>query len=213
MKARRSFWSYAKIQHLISAIIRGKTFFIKKNSLKDKVLLNVGCGPHVNSSFVNLDYYWMPHIDVCWDITKNKYPLENESLNGIYTEHCLEHISLDDFIKNVAEFYRMLRPGGSIRIVVPDGELYFTIYNKKLNGEDIKMPFEQDYISPMARINGLFRKYGHKFIFDFETINIVLKQAGFKNIKKEKYNIGRDGNLLIDTDWREIESLYVEATK
>ncbi len=111
------------------------------------------------------------------------------------------------------EFYRILKPGASLRLVVPDGELYMRIYVQKLKGESVTMPYEEGYISPMARINGLFRKYGHQFIADFETFEKVLRDAGFEDVKKETYRNGRNDQLLIDTDWRELESLYVEATK
>jgi predicted SAM-dependent methyltransferase len=176
-------------------------------------LLNVGCGDFIYPQFINLDYVWRQGIDICWDITKKPYPLADGSLDGIYSEHCLEHIPLPACEKNLAEFYRLLKPGGSIRIVVPDAELYFTIYNRKLNGEKIAMPYEESYISPAARINSLFRSYGHEFIYDFETFHILLDKAGFKNIRKEKFMEGRNKDLLIDTDWRQVESLYVEASK
>jgi len=65
----------------------------------------------------------------------------------------------------------------------------------------------------MHRINGIFRNHGHLFIYDFNTISIILKEIGYKDIKKEKFNSGRDNYLLQDTKERELESLYVEASK
>jgi predicted SAM-dependent methyltransferase len=160
-----------------------------------------------------MDYFWMPHIDICWDITKLPYPLENNSVEGIYTEHCLEHIALDDFRLNIQEFYRVLSPGGKVRIVVPDGGMYFNLYSAKYRGEHVEIPFESSYISPMARINGLFYKYGHKFIPDEHTLKILLENAGFQNVQRRSYMTGQDARLLVDTDWRAIESLYIEASK
>jgi predicted SAM-dependent methyltransferase len=208
----RKLTSYAKVQIGISQIIRGSSIFINKNRIKDKLMLNVGCGPNPRKDFINLDYNWSPDIDICWDITKKKYPIKNQSLEGIFTEHCLEHISLQDCQKNLSEFHRLLKPGGTLRIVVPDGELYVDIYQRKKNGENIKMPHEQGYITPMARVNGIFRNHGHKFIYDFDTFKILLEKADFRNIKKEVFMKGRDPRLLIDMEWRSDESLYVEAT-
>lgn len=66
-----------------------------------------------------------------------------------------------------------------IRIVVPDGELYFDIYQKKKLGDDIKLPYEELYMTPMARINGIFRENGHLFIYDFLSMKMLLEKAGF----------------------------------
>jgi len=213
ISARRGITSYAKVQKVISALIRGKRMFVNKKNIRALKLLNVGCGPYIYPQFINLDYHWMPGISICWDITKKKYPLSSGSLEGIYSEHCLEHISLPDCRKNLEEYYRLLKPGGTIRIIMPDGGLYFNIYNKKLNGEKAAMPYDESYISPMARINGLFRNHGHMFIYDFETLRILLENAGFKDIRRASYREGRNKDLLIDTDWRAVESLYVEASK
>jgi predicted SAM-dependent methyltransferase len=194
-------------------VTRSHAIFVNKDRIRDLKLLNIGCGPNIYPQFINLDYSWQPGINICWDITKKPYPLSNDSLDGIFTEHCLEHISVPACQKNLEEFHRLLKPGGTLRIVVPDAEIYYTIYNKRLNGEKIAMPYEESYISPNARINGLFRNHGHQFIYDFETFRIMLQKAGFKDIKKEKYREGRNPALLVDTDWRAVESLYVEASK
>jgi predicted SAM-dependent methyltransferase len=127
----RKITSYGKVQVAISNIIRSKGLFINRKRIRDLRLLNIGCGEHVYPQFVNLDYFWRPGINICLDITKKGYPLPDNSMEGVYTEHCLEHIPLSAGEKNLKEMYRVLKPGGTVRIVVPDGELYFTLYNKK----------------------------------------------------------------------------------
>jgi predicted SAM-dependent methyltransferase len=150
---------------------------------------------------------------VCWDIVKRAYPFPENRFRGIYTEHCLEHIDLDDLKKNLAEFYRLLKPGGRVRVVVPDGELYLDLYQKQKQGENVKMPYQEFYVSPMARINGLFRNHGHQFIHDFETFRILLAEVGFKDIAKCSFMQGVEPILLKDSEYRRNESLYVEARK
>lgn len=209
----RKFSSYAKVQYVVSFLIRGNTAFNRTRKNGTTKLLNVGCGPNPRPEFINLDYLWNPNIDICWDIAKKPYPLPSASLEGIYTEHCLEHIEFKNMKENLREFYRLLKPEGVLRVVMPDGEIYLDIYQRRKQGSKELMPYEEGYISPMARINGIFRNHGHKFIYDFETMKRLMEEVGFKDIKKCSYRSGRDQRLLIDQEWRQVESLYVEATK
>ncbi len=100
-----------------------------------------------------------------------------------------------------------------IRIIVPDGEIYFDIYQKQKMGEDVKLPYEESYMTAMARINGIFRENGHLFIYDFLSMKTLLEKAGFKKITKLEFQVGNNSDLLLDTEIRKIESLYIEAYK
>jgi predicted SAM-dependent methyltransferase len=209
----RSFTSYTKVQIAIGALIRGRSMFVHPNKFSELKYLDVGCGPFVNTdTFVNLDYEWRPGVQVCWNL-QQLLPFPDTRFQGIFTEHCLEHLSLEDGARVIAEFHRVLMPGGRVRIVVPDGELYFDFYKRQKAGETVKMPFQEFYISPMARINGLFRNHGHQFIYDFDTFEVLLSKAGFKEIRKCAYKTGIDPVLLKDSEYRSNESLYVEAVK
>jgi predicted SAM-dependent methyltransferase len=204
---------YSKYGRFISSLIRNNPLFFSRKRIKTLEYLNVGCGDNMPDNFINVDFSWSQKVDICMDITKRKYPVKDNSLKGIYTEHCVEHITLDQFEQNVKEFYRMLKKGGILRIITPDGAIYFDIYEKRKNGENVKMPYEEGFITPMARINGIFRNHGHKFIFDFETAQKILEKTGFKNIRKESFKSGKDNNMLLDTEYRAFESLYVECEK
>ncbi len=210
---KRKLTDYTKVQVFIGRLIRGKKTFIKHKRIKNLDYLDIGCGPNTNKNFVNLDYSWDPNIDVCWDLTKNELPFSDNRFNGVFTEHCFEHISFEHFKRAMKEIYRVLKPGGTLRLIMPDGELYLDIYSKRKNGENLKMPYEEGCISPMHRINGIFRDHGHKFIYDYATVKLVLEDSGFIQIKKEQFNQGIDKQLLRDSANRAIESLYVEATK
>jgi hypothetical protein len=43
---------------------------------------------------INLDYHWRPGIDICCDITRG-LPLPDTYVRGIFSEHCIEHISFE----------------------------------------------------------------------------------------------------------------------
>ncbi len=210
---KRSITDYGRTRSLISRLIRGKGLFINKGRIKDKVLLNVGCGILPVKEFINLDFYWHPEIDVCWDITKKKYPFKDATIEGIYTEHCLEHIPFEKCLENFKEFYRLLKKDGTLRVILPDGEIYCSLYLQKKTDERIIMPYGENESTPMISINRIFRSHGHQFIYDYETLEFLLKQAGFANVRREQFRTGNDERLLIDSPERIIESLYLEAQK
>jgi predicted SAM-dependent methyltransferase len=206
----RSVLSYSKVRRAIGPIMRA--FPIRKKPALG-AYLNVGAGPHGRSDFFNIDYDYHPGIDLFWDLNK-PLPIASNSVGGIFTEHCLEHLPLATTRKVLSEFHRIMMPGAPLRVSVPDGELYIRRY---ADGE--AMPFweqetgtDSDW-TQMQSVNLLFYGHGHRYIYDFQTLRRFLAEAGFAKIERSDFRIGRDPRLLIDQDARRCESLYIEATK
>jgi len=205
----RSITSYAKVRALIGHVVRGRTIFMKLKT--SGLVLDVGCGPNNAGQKINLDYSWHPGIDVCCDITRGLPFLPDNYAGGIFTEHCLEHIPFGAMRVVLREFYRVLQPGGSLRIVVPDLGIYIEKYVNKR-----PMPYEEGdrgagVYSPAVSINRIMHSHGHQFIYDFETMKLLLEQSNFVQIQKLKCGEGRVAYL--DTSSRQVESLYIEAVK
>jgi predicted SAM-dependent methyltransferase len=212
---RRSIWSYNKVQRLVSAIIRNRRVFM--NLKTEGLYLDVGCGPNIITSNINLDYAWHPGVDVCSDITRG-LPLDDSYVGGIYTEHCIEHIPFESALFVFREFHRVIRPGACIRIFVPDFEIYVDKYNQFRKTGEMSMPYAsedpiQGIYSPAMSVNRIFRAHGHQFIYDFATLSTMLIKVGFIEITKRSFGCGGDPNMIFDTPDRAIESLYVEARK
>jgi predicted SAM-dependent methyltransferase len=202
--------SYAKIQMTIAWALRNRKVFATLP--KHGAYIDIGCGPNRADAFYSIDYCWRPGLDLCWDVTRG-LPFAAEFVRGIFTEHCVEHITYNDFVNLAREFHRVLLPGGTARIIVPDGELYVRQY---LEGGPI--PYGQDDMvsgiyTPFMSVNRIFYEHGHRFIYDFETLHAILTRIGFRNVERSAFRQGRDPRLLIDAENRAIESLYVEATK
>tara|TARA_R110002072_G_scaffold241723_1_gene400591 strand:- start:494 stop:1177 length:684 start_codon:yes stop_codon:yes gene_type:complete len=217
----RPITSYTKFHQLynrfITPLIINKKIFVSSSLTNGKEYLQVGCGYNIYPDFINTDIEWKPSV-IPWDISeikKNNYPIQNDILTGIYTEHCLEHIPFESVKDNLKEFYRILKPGGTVRIAVPDGELFIDLYNRYRKGEtvDFPKPDNRPEPTPMISINRIARSHGHLFMYDFETFKHLLEEAGFKDVIKETFRHGRNQKLLVDSDLRRDESLYVEATK
>lgn len=208
--------SYSKVQALVAALIRNRRWLINDSRIRNKTYLDIGCGLNTHSHFINLDYCWHTGIDVCWDLTA-PLPLKSQSLQGIFSEHCLEHLPLGVADALLGECRRLLRKGGVLRLIVPDGQLYLENYAKYHAGlRHIEQPYQNNLVykginTPILSVNDVFRGHGHLFIYDFDMLRQLLEQHGFTEIKRESFGSGRDPALLLDTAHRAVESLYVEA--
>lgn len=218
----RSWTSYAKVQTLIGACLRNRSFQIRASRVRGKAYLNVGCGANAQPAFLNLDYTWHPGIDLCWDIRQG-IPLASGSMQGIFSEHCLEHFSLPTVRFVLQEFRRLLQPGGTLRLVLPDAGLYLRLYAQRLAGElSPPFPYEEadrrcGLSSALVSVNRLFyldrdSSAGHRCMFDAHLLAELLVEAGFQEVACCTFRRGRDAKLLIDSEARQIESLYCEAT-
>jgi predicted SAM-dependent methyltransferase len=174
--------------------------------------LNIGCGKKPKPHTINLNYEWYPFIDLTWDITK-PLPLSDGSLKGIYTEHVLEHLPFQMIPRILRDWFRVLEPGGGLRILVPDAELYLKTYVEVKGGKPATFPYHDLLKTPMMHVNRVFRDFDHLFAYDFETFERILKEVGFGNIQRVDHNKGLDENLLLDSDERECESLRIECVK
>ena len=173
--------------------------------------LNAGCGPNIVPGFMNIDCYWRPGI-LCWDLTR-ALPFGDSSLKGIYSEHCLEHLTYEDAGKALREFRRVLSPGGHLRVVVPDVELYIDLYVRARSGEKVVLPCQEELQTktPLFALNRIMRDHQHLYAYDFEAMRQLIEQAGFHSVTRTTFGSGSDPKLLIDTPERACESLYVEA--
>lgn len=85
--------------------------------------LNIGCGYHyINSEeWVNLDFSKTGEVVIASNLLSG-IPFGDNYFDLVYHSHVLEHFSKDDGIKLIQECYRVLKPGGIIRIAIPNVE-------------------------------------------------------------------------------------------
>ena len=108
---------------------------------------------------------------------------------------------------------------------MPDGGLYLDRYHAWKTGDRTPFPYvdpqgqrdlEEDSrygFTPMMAVNRIFRGYEHRCAWDFETFERLLDHVGFTVIKKVSFRQGSDPVLLIDSETRQPQSLYVECRK
>jgi len=78
--------------------------------------LNLGCGNTRKERYIGVDIAKKGTADIVCDLNK-AMPFRYNSIEEIYMSHVLEH--LDDPVKTMEELYRILAPGGMLKLVLP----------------------------------------------------------------------------------------------
>lgn len=102
-----------------------------------KKYLNVGCGSHFVSSdeWTNLDFVSTSEQVIAHNLLSG-IPFPDNSFDLVYHSHVLEHFSKEDGKRLIEECCRVLRPGGIIRIAIPNLEEIAKNYLKYLELSD-----------------------------------------------------------------------------
>jgi predicted SAM-dependent methyltransferase len=132
----------------------------------------------------------------------NGLPLGNDSCDALYCSHVLEHLSLHDFRIALKNSYRILRPGGLFRCVVPDLEYLARNYLDSLNvkpdtasidfiGRGTLLGTERRVRSMKTAVVAALGNSRHLWMWDHESLASELRHAGFKNVRRAIYNDSR----------------------
>ncbi len=179
----------------------------------DPVYLNLGSGPRGldRDHWGNIDGFADQNVHFVFDFGRG-LPFQNDSFDGVFCEHVIEHFTYEDVVRLCSEIARILKPGGVARIVVPDAERIVRTY--------IDDPAKlADYrglagLIAMQVVNELFRqRYEHQLLCDWETMQRLLGEAGLAEAARCQPGAGRCADLLIDDEKYGWESLFAEAAK
>jgi predicted SAM-dependent methyltransferase len=176
---------------------------------KRNLKLNVGAGPNVKPDWVNIDLGAPNTISL--DM-RERLPFDDNSCSVIYSEHFFEHLEHPiDTGHFLAESLRVLEPGGMWTAGVPDTEWPLLDYAgtaKDSYSTHAPTWHPKECVTKMDHINYHFRQAGeHKFAWDYETFELYLRNAGFRNIRRRPFDKATDELR------RELGTLYVEAIK
>lgn len=152
--------------------------------------LEVGAGWNTRPGWLATDLN--PPADLACmklDATKS-FGIPSESFDFVYSEHMIEHISFQEGLNMLEECNRILKPGGTIRIVTPSiGFLTRVISSDRGLLEDRYKIWSVETFIPGAPaitnaffLNNFVRQWGHTFIYDRETLELALRLSGFEQI-------------------------------
>jgi len=81
--------------------------------------LHLGCGTKYLPGFLNIDGNLFNKIDLWLDV-RNGLPFPSNTVDSIYSTHMFEHFYPDELQLLLRECLRVLKPGGGIRLIVPN---------------------------------------------------------------------------------------------
>jgi SAM-dependent methyltransferase len=223
---------------------------MKKAEKIHRVLVNLGCGPWAKKTcWQDYDGSWNvlasrlpfglgclarkllghkslgfpPHVRYL-NITK-RLPFADQSVDAVYFSHVLEHLHLDEGRRLLAECYRILKPDGIIRVLVPDTEYFLNNYLSKVSLLDAVACIELNkilgYRELTCRGNLLKRLYvsasdfhSHKFMYDRLFLKKCLLDVGFSSIEEIHFSRSRIPEIAdVEIEHRAAKGIGFEAVR
>lgn len=182
------------------------------------VYVNLGSGGWLLPGFLHLDLYGGAAEVIRWDCCAG-LPFGDGSARGIRVEHFVEHVEPRQHLPRLlAECYRVLEVGGTLRIVVPDAERFLKAYADGSPDAFAPLgfppPFPSDLPTRMDLVNHVFHQWHeHRWGYDFETLEHRLRAAGFETVLKRNFGESDDPMLRTDREQHKPYSLYVDAVR
>lgn len=161
--------------------------YLKTNCVRK---LQIGSNIRVPPGWLNTDLYPASLRSVTLDATR-RFPFAGGSFDYVYSEHQIEHIGYEDALTMLRECHRILRPGGQIRIAWPAADPLLELFRtSRTELQDRYIHFKTKLCYPSARqpspcfaLNAAFMNWGHRFLYDNETMCGVLQNAGFTKVR------------------------------
>ena len=144
------------------------------------VNLNLGCWHRHIPGWVHIDLCDMPHIDY-------KSPIDDLSMFAdvtvdlIYSSHSFEYFDRQQAINVLAEWRRVLKPGGTLRLAVPDFDALLQVY--AMTGEIKRI------LGPLYGRMEIETETGpallyHKTTYNSPSLTELLAENGFGDVRR-----------------------------
>lgn len=141
--------------------------------------LHLACGPETLAEWVNIDNQPYPGVDRLLDLRDG---LPFPGADFIFAEHFIEHIEYGDALALFTECKRVLGPTGVLRVSTPNLDwVWFVSYHPGQWATD------RDAIRDCLVLNRAFRGWGHRFLYNWNTLRESLLQAGFSTVTRCSY--------------------------
>jgi predicted SAM-dependent methyltransferase len=143
------------------------------------VRLHLGSGQSPIAGWINIDIQPLPGVDRVLDVRRG---LPYDDVAAIYGEHFLEHLELEEGLACLVECRRVLAPDGILRISTPN--LDWVLASHYRYG---RWTADDEAVSDCFQMNRAFHGWGHRFLYNRQTLHAALLAAGFSTITMHRY--------------------------
>lgn len=178
----------------------------------DPIYLNLGAGGN------QLPPPWRNH-DMDMDLRK-PLPFADGTVDLIFAEHCVEHITPAEAWYFFIEAHRVLKSGGVLRVAVPSIERVFELadseYLEWMHGVGFGAPTKK------AAVENQIINHGHKALWSVPLLKACLLACGFEQVVLPSLansychpalrGIHGHGRVIGERN-NQIETIVVEAVK
>lgn len=180
--------------------------------LPERAKVHLGCGPVHLDGWVNVDINRAVKPDVRSDL-RTGFPAPTSSVGFIFSEHVLEHLTLEDGCRLFADASRALTSSGVMRIAMPDlGYIVDRYLGDWRDQVWLQEPAYRMIDSPARMLNFALRSWEHLYVYDLAELTLRLNEAGFTTVQPQEPGQSSHPELR-GLERRPDSLLIVEATK
>ena len=172
--------------------------------------LHWGCGESPVPGWVNCDQWEFEGVEVVGDILDG-LPFPDDTFDYAFSNHALQEIGMYDQEVALGELRRVLKPGGVLRLVLPDMDKAIEAYRS--GNRDYFLADEFETLSGNFIAHMLWHGFT-KTPLNFELFEELARKGGFREIRQVAFKVTESPYPEItELDSREGESFFVEAVK
>ena len=186
--AIRTYWLWIKDPGVIHD-------YLQSHSVRK---LQLGAGSNDPKAWLNTDIESNSN-EVYLDATK-RYPFPDGSFHYVVSEHVIEHVPWEAGVAMLKECYRVLAPGGKLRVVTPNLAKFVQLLtgSTDVDAQQFMAAKLRLHDWPESPVTGAYifnrqvREWGHQFLYDSATLRKSLELAGFKQITEYRVEVKTD---------------------
>lgn len=172
--------------------------------------LHLGCGSNHFDGWIEVDLERSNRPEIVHDLRLG-LPARPDTFRLIYSEHLFEHLLLADAQRLMRDCAAALRPGGVMRVAMPDLESLIGHYRGDWRAQAWIHEHGYDAMSSAAEmLNTALRDWGHQYVYDFVDLEQRLVGAGFGEVRRCAWGESAVAELA-GLETREDSKLVVEA--
>ncbi len=155
------------------------------------------------------------------------FPFEDNTLDFVFCEHFIEHITRESGLVCMREVLRCLKPGGVFRVTTPDLTQFIGLFAPALDAtqtryiDEFRVLSDLDRLTPCRLLNIMMHGFQHQYLYTEKELIEHLSEAGFsrfesaelgesrhealRNIERHRFHSG--------DETARFETMFVEATK